>query len=355
VDVEFVGLASKLGPTLDLVADAVLRPNLAQADVERELDLAKNRAEARADEPRAVAAVATAAALYGPADFRGRPTDGYARTLASATPADVRALAPRLLDPRGAVIVVAGDVEPAAVRAALEARFDRWAPRGAAAPAAPAPVTAAQGGRWFLVDRPGAPQTVIQLARPVVRPDELARMTRATVNTALGGTFTSRLNQNLREKNGYTYGARSQVVEDGPQTTLVVSTSVQSDVTGPALVEIKKELDGLAAGLQDAEVAKARESLKFDLVDGVQTTSGLAGLLARAARDGRPADALRRDAKALAGVDVPRAAAQAKDGTFSFAGMTVVLVGDRKAIAPQLQKAGFPEPTLVDDEGKAVK
>ncbi|MFT3913874.1 MAG: pitrilysin family protein [Anaeromyxobacteraceae bacterium] len=355
IDLSFVGLAAKLGPTLDLVADAVLRPNLAQADVERELDLARSRAEARAAEPRAVAAVATAATLYGPEDYRGRPTDGYARTLASATPADVRTLAPRLLDPRGAVIVVVGDVEAAAVKAALEARFGRWQARGPAAAAAPAPITATRGGRWFLVDRPGAPQTVIQLARPVARADDVARLTREAVNTALGGSFTSRLNQNLREKNGYTYGASSRVLEDGLQTTFVVSTSVQTEVTGPALLEIKKELGALAAGLPEPELLKVRESLRFRMVEQAQTTQGLGELLAREAMNGHPPDALRRDAEALSAIDAAKAAATAKDGTFALDGMTIVLVGDRKVILPQLEKAGFPVPALLDGDGRPVR
>jgi predicted Zn-dependent peptidase len=354
LDVQVVGLASRLGPTLDLLADALLRPNLSGADVERELDLARARVTARADDPRALAQVATAAALYGDADHRGRPVDGYARTLARVTPADVRNLAPRLLDPRGAVIVVAGDVEPAAVAAALEARLGGWRARGAP-PAAPlAPVTSAPGGRWFLVDRPGAPQTVIQLARPVTRAEDVDRAVRLGVNTILGGTFTSRLNQNLRERNGYSYGAGSRFVEEGPQTTLVVQTSVQTEVTGPALLEIRKELDGLSAGLSDAEVGKARESIRFDLVDAVQTTVGLADLLAVAARDGRAADALRRDAAALAALDTERAVAEARTGLFGFAGMTVVLVGDREAILPQLARAGLPVPALLDPEGRPL-
>jgi len=355
LDLQFVGLAAKAGPTLDLVADAILRPNLSQADLEREIDLARARVDARPDEPRALAALASAGALYGDADYRGRPVDGYVGTLAAVKPDDVRALAARLLDPRGAIIVVAGDVEPAAVRGLLEARFGRWTPRGPARPPDPAPITSAPGGRWFLVDRPGAPQTVIRVARPVPPAEDAARSVRLAVNAALGGTFTSRLNLNLREKNGYSYGIFSRIVEEGPQSAFLVQTSVQTEVTGPALVELRKELDGVASGLSDAEVAKARESLRYDLMDGIQTTSGLADLLAEAARNRRPPDALRREAAALASMDTASASAVAKGGVFGFGGMTVVLVGDRKAIEPQLAKAGLPAPVLLDVEGRPAR
>jgi len=355
LDLQFVGLAARAAPTLDLVADAVLRPNLAQADVERELDLARARVEARPDEPTALATVAAASVLYGDSDYRGRPLDGFSRTLAAVKPDDVRALAARLLDPRGAVIVVAGDLEPAAVRGLLEARFGAWKPRGPAPAPEAAPITSAPGGRWFLVDRPGAPQTVIRVARPVATAEDAARSVRLAVNAALGGTFTSRLNLNLREKNGYSYGVFSRIVQEGPQSVFLVQTSVQTEVTGAALVELRKELDGIASGLAEAEVAKARESLRYDLVDGVQTTAGLADLLAEASRNGRPPDALRRDAAALAAVDPAKASAEAKAGAFGFANMTVVLVGDRKAIEPQLSKAGLPTPALLDVEGKPIR
>jgi len=354
LDLEVSGLSARLGPTLDLFADAALRPSLTASDFAREAALARARVDARADEPRAVAAVAAAAALYGRDDVRGRPVDGYGRTVAAITHDDVRRLAPRLLDPRGAVLVFAGDVDLAALRAALEQRFGGWRPRGEPLPAPPAPITSGPGGRIVVVDRPGAPQTVIHAVRPAGRPDDAARAVRDAVNVALGGSFTSRLNQNLREKHGYTYGARSTFVEDGPQTTFAAGASVQTEVTGPALVELRRELDGLAGGLPEAEVGKARETARHRLVEEVETTSGLAGALAEAVLAGRPADALRREAAAFAAVDTAAAGAVARSGTFGFAGLTIVLVGDRKAILPQLEKAGFPAPTFADVEGAPV-
>jgi predicted Zn-dependent peptidase len=356
LDLEVSGLSSRLGATLGLFADAALRPNLSAADFEREAALARARVDARADEPRAVAAVAAAAALHGRDDVRGRPVDGYGRTVAAITHEDVRRLAPRLLDPRGAVLVFAGDFELPALRAALEQRFGGWRPQGERLPAPPPAGAGKAGpaGRIVLVDRPGAPQTVIHAVRPAARPDDAGRAVRDAVNVALGGSFTSRLNQNLREKHGYTYGARSAFVEEGPETTFVASASVQTEVTGPALVELRRELDGLAGGLPEPEVVKARETARHRLVEEVQTTRGLAGALAEAVLAGRPADALRREAAAFAAVDATSAGAVARSGAFGFAGLTVVLVGDRKAILPQLEKAGFPAPTYADVEGSPI-
>ncbi|HYG67914.1 MAG TPA: insulinase family protein, partial [Anaeromyxobacteraceae bacterium] len=241
------------------------------------------------------------------------------------------------------------------LRGALERRFAGWKAAGAPAPGEPAAVAATRGGRLLLVDRPGAPQTVILAARPVVPADEPGRALRTAVNVALGGSFTSRLNQNLREKHGYTYGARSAFQEEGAQALFLATADVQTEVTGPALVELRRELEGVAAAtLAAPEVAKAKESARQDLVDAVQTSAGLAGALAQAVVARRGPDALGAAAAALEAVDLGSANAEAKRGPYAFDGLVVVLVGDRKAIAPQLEKAGLPAPTLVDFEGSVV-
>jgi zinc protease len=357
LDVSVTGLAAKLAPTLGLWADAILRPNLAPSDFEREVALAAARVDARADEPRAVAPVVLGTALYGPDDPRGRPVEGWSRTVRSIQLADLKALAPRLLDPRGAVIVVAGDVEPGTLRAALEARLGSWRPAGPPlSPPLAAPLTRTQGTRLVLVDRPGAPQTVILAARPVAPSDAVERAAREVVNTALGGSFTSRLNQNLREKHGYTYGAGSRFAQEANQGIFAAQASVQTEVTGAALGELRRELDGIAAGGLDAgETAKAREIARHDLVERIQTTAGLADLLAVMVREGRPAGALRADAEALAKVDAARATADAKAGPYRFDGLLVVLVGDKAKVLPQLANAGVPAPELYDAEGAPVR
>jgi predicted Zn-dependent peptidase len=354
LDVAVKGLAANVDPTLDLFADAVLRPNLAAADLERERALARARLEARPSEPNLVAPVVAAAALYPADDPRARPVDGYAATVQAITLDDVRRLAPRVLDPRGAVLVVAGDLEPAALRAKLEARLGAWRGTGAPAPAALPPVTEAPG-RLLLVDRPGAPQTLLYAVRPVAPAGEPERAVRKVVNVALGGSFTSRLNQNLREKHGYTYGAVSRYVTEGGDCLFLARAAVQTEVTGPALLELRRELDGLAAGgLGADEVAKARETARSGLIQELETTAGLAAVLAADVREGRGADALQVEAITLPGVDQARADAQARGGPYRFAGFTVVLVGDAKAIRAQLAQAGFPAPTQVDPDGRPV-
>ncbi len=351
------GLARHLEPTLDLLADAVLRPALAPADFERERALLEARVEARASEPREVSLLVAGAALFGAGDPRGRPADGFSATVAKLTLADVRAAAPALLDPRGAVLVVAGDLDVALLRAGLARRFGAWrAPQSPPAPALPPRLTAASPVRVWLVDRPGAPQTRVLALRPLPALEGAPRAARELVDVALGGSFTSRLNQNLREKHGYTYGIRSALTERDGQVLLSVGTSVQTEVTGAALGEVRGELARLTAeGLPAAEAGKARETARTAVAERLGTSRALAGALLEAVLEGRPASALADQVKALDAAGDALADAQARSGAFGFDGLTLVLVGDRAAVLPQLAKAGLPAPVLVDAEGQLVK
>jgi zinc protease len=351
------GLSRNLGPTLDLMADAVLRPALAPADFERERALLAARVDARASEPREVAPVVLGAALYGAGDPRGRPAEGYATTVPRLTLADVKGAAPTLLHPGGAVLVVAGDFDPAALRAVLTRRFGGWRAAAAPPPPAPRPVgSTATDLQVLLVDRPGAPQTVVLGARTLAPAEGATRAARRLADVALGGSFTSRLMQNLREKHGYTYGARSRISERDGQPLLTISTSVQTEVTGAALGELVKELGLLStAGVQAEEAGKARETVRSSAAERLATCEALAGTLLEAALAGRPASALADDLSALDRADAAAVDAQARGGAFTPGGLTLVLVGDLKAVLPQLQQAGLPAPRLVDTDGQALK
>jgi predicted Zn-dependent peptidase len=354
--IDVSGLTSRLDATLDRFADAVLRPNLTEEDFARERDLALAAIRARVEEPMAVALLVGRAITFGKEDPRGRPSDGFLDTVEPLTRDEIREWLPRLLDATNARMVFAGDVDARRLRAALDKRFGKWKGSGQPAPPMAPPVTEAPRGRIVLVNRSGAPQSMLYLMRPIAPPDDRLRTLRETLNTLLGGSFTSRLNQNIREEHGYSYGAGSRIRQEGNQHALVAFSAVQTPVTGPALVEFRREIGGLAGGDVTAdEMAKAVETVRYDLVQAAATTGSLAGTFAGLVSDGRPLDSLRRDLVLLGKISLEDLNGEARSGLYDWGRLLVVIVGDEAAIVPQLVEAGFGEPMRVDPEGNPLR
>ena len=187
----------------------------------------------------------------------------------------------------------------------------------------------------FLVPRPEAVQTVIRFAWPAVARGDADRSALELANLGLGGSFTSRLNQNLREKNGYTYGAGSRVSAERTLGWMGASASVRADVTGASLKEFLSEINGIASGnLSQDELAKAVESTKNERVGATEGTGGLIaaaiGILARGETfDSFDAETARIEMLTLADLN-----AAAKKHIVPKQGI-LVLVGDEQLIREQ--------------------
>jgi zinc protease len=356
VSVRVSGLASRLEPTLDKFADAVLRPNLTEQDFAREQELLLAAIRSRVEEPQAVAGLVARALLFGREDARGRPAEGYASTVEGLSLADLKSGLGLLLHPSRARMVFVGDVDESALRAALEKRFAGWKAAGQAVPALGAPLVEPPAGRIALIDREGAPQSFVYIVRPVAPPDDRAREAREALNTLFGASFTSRLNQNLREKHGYSYGARSAFAQTANQHLLSASSAVQTPATGAALAEFKKEFDALATGdVSEGEFAKAIETVRYDLVRAAETTGRLAGTLAALASEGRPRDALARSSAEIGKLALGDLNELARSGLYDWSRLTIVIVGDARTVEAQLREAGFPAPLRLDAEGRPTQ
>ena len=162
--------------------------------------------------------------------------------------------------PNNAALVVAGDISMAELRALAEKAFGGWQRGTPAQPALGAPATTP--ARVVIVDKPGAPQTQLRVASigaPRSSPDFRAIQ---VMNIALGGLFSSRINMNLREEHGYTYGASSQFLFRRGAGPFQSRRGVRTDVTAPAVTEIFKEVRGMAAGpMTPDELKNAKDAL----------------------------------------------------------------------------------------------
>lgn len=346
------GISSRMDEALDLFSQAVLAPNLEAADFDREQALLLGAIRAREDNPEALCYAVGRSLLFDEPDPRSRPFEGTEATVSALTLDDVRSVVPRLFHPDAATFTFVGDFELEALRAALEKRFRKW--KGSADVLPLLPVLAREGQpRFVLVDRPDAPQTVVYAARLVPALDGQARAVRLSAATVFGGSFTSRVNGNLREENGFTYGAYGQIGEQVDHTLLTAQTNVFTDVTGKALVELRSECNGMATDPpSDDEARKAVETRRTDLIDTAQSTGSASAHLANLVTTGRPLDAATRDLAALADVTAPAIREFAQTGFWNWSDLNVVLVGDRESVLKQLKEVGFPTPEIVDSYGR---
>src|SRR5262249_4694407 len=261
----------------------------------------------------------------------------------------------RLFQPNNASLIVAGDTTPEAITASLEKALKGWkpgTPPKAALPEPPKP----QGGTGYLVGKPGAAQSVLaggQVGGPRSTPDYFPL---TVMNEILGGQFTSRINLNLREDKGYSYGASSHFafrIGPGP---FQAGGSVQTEVTREALVELIKELTDITGNrpVSDPELAFAKEQIIRGFPGQFETTSDVAGTLLELALFGLPDDYFANYTAKVAAVtrgDVNRVARQYLDpGHF-----TILIVGDRARVEPALKTLPAARVVnVVDPEGNPL-
>ncbi len=339
--------SGRFGDGLALFSDALLRPRLTADDWERKRGEKLGELAYYKDEPRMLVQMAASRSLFGAAR-PGTALMGTPKSLTSTTAEDLRNFHRRAVRPDNAFLVVVGDIDKKTLAAELEKALSSWkAPAEKltkTTPPEPAKVTARS---VVLVDRPGAPQSAVQVTSPV--PVTLSPLDApvAVMQTLLGGSFSSRLNSNLREEHGYSYGAGYSVMTR-PWHRASVSTSVASPVTIPALTEIFNELARIRTPATKEEIDRARayEGLTFPAVlDGGRA---LASTWASWKEQGISNDAISGYMAAVGKVDVA-AAHKAAEAIVDPNNVIVVVVGDKAKLADGLKAWGDVK-TLTADE-----
>ena len=321
----------RLEAALDLLADVVLRPSFSDSEVARQRELRSAQLVQQRDEPVAVANVAFPAIVYGPGHPYGHPLNGTDGATTALTRDRVAGFYRSYYRPNDARILMVGDITLAEARGLVAARFGAWQQGdvpGLAGGTAPTPATRAV----YLIDKPGAAQSVIRIghigpARST--PDWYAL---EVLNTILGGAFTSRLNQNLRETHGYTYGAFSQFAARRLAGAFVALASVVTAKTDSSLVEFLKELRRIREEpVPEGELAKAKAYVTLGLPGDFETTGGAAARFREVLGYGLPLDYYDRYIERIGAVtsaDVQRVARQYIDPDH----FDIVVVGDKAQI-----------------------
>jgi predicted Zn-dependent peptidase len=344
----------QLGPALDLMADVVLRPAFADSEVTRQRDLRRTQILQQRDQPVAMAALAFPAIVFGAQHPYGRPLGGTEASTALLDRARVAQFYQTYYRPQNTKLLVIGDITLAEAQALVAARFGAWE-RGTT-PAAPPPAApAAPATRTiFLVDKPGAAQSVIRIGNVGVPRSSADFFPLQVLNTIMGGSFTSRLNQNLRETHGYTYGANSQFVMRRMAGPFQAGASVQSAKTDSSLIEFMRELRRIRdEAVPQAELDKAKAYITLGLPGDFETTQGAAGRYRDLLTYGLPFEYFNGyidHINAVTAADVQRVARQYLD----LDHFVIVVVGDRSLIEAGIRALNEGPITIRDLWGQEV-
>jgi len=348
--VSLLALRSTFPQALDVLADVVQHPAFPTAEVERQRAARLGELTQQRDDPALVAAVAAAGALYGPDHPYGYGQLGTEQAIRATTREDLVRFWRRHYLPGNAALVVSGDIALDELRALAAARFGGWE-RADAAVTSPG-IPSGSKARLVVVDKPGAPQTALRVTTVAAArrtPDYPALQ---VMNAALGGLFSSRINLNLREEKGYSYGVFSAFRYDRTPGPFTIAGSVRTDVTGPSVAEIFKEVNGMRdKPLPAPELAGARDSQVYSLPGRFETNSGIVASLAETYVFDLPADYWRTLPDRFRAVTAAQVQAAAQTWLKPDR-LKVIAVGDRAAIAPQLQKLGLGTPEVRDADGK---
>src|SRR5437588_7799088 len=346
-------LSRNFPDALELLADVALHPNFPQAEIERVRSERLTGIVQEKDQPFALAFRVLTAALFGPHHTYGYPDSGSAESIKATSREDLLHFWQQNYFPDDAVLVVTGNIKLAALRPLLEKQFGAWKAGRPAAAVIGSPETT--DAKLILVDRPGAPQTTLVcfsmgLARST--PDYAAV---EVMNTDLGGLFSSRINMNLREAHGYTYGAGSFFNYHRAPGPFIVFSDVRTDVTAPATSEVFNELKRLRdTQTTPGELILSKDSLARTLPGRSARVPNAAPPFAELFTYDLPLDYFSTLPERINAVTVEQAQAVAMKYILPDK-MIVLAVGDRAKIEEDMKKLNLGKVEIRETDGKLVK
>ncbi len=346
-------LSNNTGAALDLLSDVVLHPAFNPDDIER---IRKQRLVAIAQESDSALAIARRVGprlLYGDQPYGEAPI-GTLDSVRALTRDDITSFYGAHYGSADSALVLAGDVSLEEAKRLAEQYFGSWTGNAAAEvtlPPAPTPPTL----RIALVDKPGAPQTALiafGLGVPVTTPDLQAVQ---IMNYTLGGAFASRINMNLREVHGFTYGAQTlfSLYRDGGP--FLAGGLIKTDVTAPAMQQLMLEIKRIQTEPPtEAELKQAREARVQSIPGQFETTSATAGAMGSIFLYKRPLNYYANLPDAYRAV-TPDAVERVAKTDIHPDHLIIVAVGDRTKIEPSLKELNLAPIELVDPSGNPIK
>ena len=335
---------------LELLADLLVRPRFASDDVERVRGLRLDRLRQMRAQASTLADRAFTRAIYGRHPY-GHPGIGHPAAVRATTADEIRAFHSATCTPHATSLVIAGAVAPGRAEELARQTLGAW--RAAESAAGPVAVHAEPAARGcvLVVPRPGAPQSELrigQVSASRLTPDYHALL---LWNAVLGGQFVSRLNLNLRQAKGYTYGVRSGFDFRRRRGPFSVHTSVQTSATADAVSEVLREISELAGTrpVTAEELARAQAAVGLGYPRGFETAQQVARAVAQLALHDLGADHFEQFGARLNAVLLDALPAAANRHVQPLA-LTAVVVGDPDVVGPQFAERGVTVEVVADEE-----
>lgn len=338
---------------LGLMADLVLHPTFPEHELERVRREHLTDLRRAKDDPTFVAEQVMAGLSFGPESRYGHSSIGTEKSTAALTRDDLVRQFQHYYGPAGATLIVVGDVSLDEVMEQVAAAFGSW---NVVVPEyvteiSPAPDGHADGTTIYLVNKPGAAQSVIRgghLTIPRKDPDYFSL---TLLNYAFGGQFSARLNQNLRQDKGYSYGFHSSISWFREQSAMVAGGSVQTEVTKESVRETLKEFQDIHAArpVTEEELDAARTGLLRSYPAGFERSGQILGQLIQLVVHGLPDDYFRTLSQSVSAVTLEDARNVGLERVHPDH-LKVLVVGDREVVEPGLRELGLPV-VLLDSDG----
>jgi zinc protease len=354
--VSLSALTERLDPSLELYADVILHPAFRQADFERLRKQRLVQIQREKADPVGMALRVFPRLIYGEGHAYANPWTGSGTeaSVQQITRQDLVKFHQTWFKPNHATMVVVGATTMAQIKPKLERLFAAWRP-GTVPEKNIAAVAPQPKPELYLLDRPGALQTVLiagNVAPPKANPEEPAI---ETMNAVLGSDFGSRLTMNLREDKHWSYGAFSFIRDARGPRPFIAYAPVQTDKTREAIVELQRELRGIvgARPIEPDELARAKASLTLTLPGSWETMAAVAGSIEELVAFGlsdRYFDTYAEKVRAQTPASVTAAARE----TVEPGHLVWVIVGDRTKIEPGVRELDLGEIHLVDADGNAI-
>ena len=330
--ISLTSLTKNLGPTLDLWAASVLEPGLRADEFERAQKRSLANLKRLKGSPEALAARVGGSIAYGENHPYAKITTET--SLSAVTVADCQALHKDWIKPAGAKLYVVGDVTRAQIEELVGGRLATWKGAGKKMPAVAK--GALRKGKIFLIDVPGAPQSVVSLVH--LGPPRKAKdyFDTRLMSAILGGGFSSRINMNLREDKGWTYGARGGFGYTRIGSVFTAGGGIVAEHTAESILEIYKEIAGVkTAEVKDEELKREKDGTVLGLPAMFATGGAVAGAYRQLIYFGLPLDyfdSYVQKVQAVSKASVLKAGA----AYLKPADVRIVVVGDAKTLEPKL-------------------